>query len=110
MPRDTIIIKDIMQAAQLILEFKQDMNKSSFLEDFKTQSAVLHQLMVIGEAVKRLSQNFRVCHPEIPFKLIAGMRDNLIHEYDVVDLDEVWKTAEKDVPILLSLLESLSKE
>jgi uncharacterized protein with HEPN domain len=55
----------------------------------KTQSAVLHQLLVIGEAVKRLSQDFRRDHPEIPFALIAGMRDKLIHEYDDVDLEEV---------------------
>jgi len=63
--------------------------------------------MVIGEAVKRLSQDFRTRHPEIPWTLIAGMRDKLIHGYDIVDLDEVWKTADADVPDLLSLLEPL---
>ena len=46
-------------------------------------------------------------HPEIPWTLIAGMRDKLIHGYDIVDLDEVWKTANADVPDLLSLLELL---
>ena len=46
-------------------------------------------------------------HPEIPWTLIAGMRDKLIHGYDIVDLDEVWKTANADVPDLLSLLEPL---
>ena len=64
-------------------------------------------MMVIGEAVKRLSQDFRTRHPEIPWTLIAGMRDKLIHGYDIVDLDEVWKTADADVPDLLSLLEPL---
>ena len=43
----------------------------------------------------------------IPWELIAGMRDKLIHEYDDVDMDEVWKTAEKDVPDFLHLLEPL---
>ena len=91
----------------MVLEFKQGMDKAAFLKGIKTQSAVLHQLMVIGEAVKRLSQDFRTRHPEIPWTLVAGMRDKLIHGYDIVDLDEVWKTADADVPDLLSLLEPL---
>ncbi len=107
MPRDETIILDIAQAARLILEFKQGMDKASFLNDIKTQSAVLHQLMVMGEAVKRLSQNFRTHHPAIPWEFIAGMRDKLIHGYDIVDVEEVWKTAETDVPDLLSSLQPL---
>jgi len=63
-------------------------------------------LTVIGEAVKRLSKEFRASHSEIPWTLIAGMRDNLIHGYDLTDWDEVWKTAEKDVPDLLDKIES----
>ena len=50
---------------------------------------------------------FRARHPEIPWALVAGMRDRLIHGYDVVDLDEVWKTADADVPAVLTLLEAL---
>ena len=91
----------------MIIEFRQGFNKAAFLEDLKTQSAILHQLMIMGEAVKRLSADFRADHPEIPWVLIAGMRDKLIHGYDIVDLDRVWKTTEKDVPELLSLIEPL---
>jgi uncharacterized protein with HEPN domain len=54
-------------------------------------SAVLHQLLIIGEAVKRISPEFRVAHPEVPWKLIAGTRDKLIHFYEGVDLEEVWE-------------------
>jgi len=81
--------------------------KEAFLNDLKTQSATLHQLMVIGEAVRRLSREFRDQHPEIPWSLIAGMRDHLIHAYDAVDLDEVWKTTTIDVRDLLAKIESL---
>lgn len=107
MPRDEATLLDIVQAARLVIEFKRGMGKPAFLEDAKTQSAILHQLMVIGEAVKRLSQDFRARHPQIPWALIAAMRDKLIHAYDIVDLDEVWKTAEVDVPDLLSAIEPL---
>jgi uncharacterized protein with HEPN domain len=110
MPRDEAILLDIAHAARLVLEFKEGMDHATFLQDLKTQSAVLHQLMVIGEAVKRLSLDFRAKHPEIPWPLIAGMRDNLIHGYDIVDLDEVWRTAKTDVPELLRLIEPLLPE
>jgi len=110
MSRDEATLLDIARAARLVLEFKQDMDKATFLKDIKTQSAILHQLMVMGEAVKRLSQDFRTRHPEIPWTLIAGMRDKLIHGYDIVDLNEVWKTADADVPDLLSLIEPLLRK
>ena len=101
MQRDAATLLDIVQAAQLIIEFMQGIDRTAFERDLKTRSAVLHQLMVIGEAVKRLSCELRGRHPEIPWTLIAGMRDRLIHRYDAVDEDEVWKTATVDVPNLL---------
>ena len=104
MSRDRATLLDIERASRLIIEFTRGMDVEDFLDDVKTQSAVLHQLLVLGEAVKRLSPEFRGRHPGVPWALIAGMRDNLIHEYDTVDLDEVWSTAKRDVPrLLLSL-------
>lgn len=107
MARDEAVLLDIVRAARLVLEFRQDMDGPAFFDDLKTQSAILHQLMVMGEAVKRLSAEFRVRHPEVPWALITGMRDKLIHGYDIVDLEQVWQTAVEDVPELLSLTESL---
>lgn len=107
MQRDITVVLDIVQAARLVLAFKEGITRVAFGADLKTQSAVLHQLIVIGEAVKRLSPEFRASHTDIPWSAIAGMRDHLIHGYDVVDLEEVWKTATMDVPSLLTLLEPL---
>jgi uncharacterized protein with HEPN domain len=107
MSRDEVTLLDIARSLRLIIEFTRAMEESDFLEDAKTQSAVLHQLLILGEAVKRLSTEFRARHPEIPWVLIAGMRDHLIHEYDSVDLEEVWSTAGRDVPRLLGSLEPL---
>ena len=107
MNRDEANLLDVARAARLILEFTEGMDKEAFLQDIKTQSSVLHQLMVMGEAVKRLSREYCANHPEIPWSLVAGMRDKLIHGYDIVDLEEVWKTTNTDVPDLLSLLQPL---
>lgn len=53
MPRDEAHVLDILKAARLAIEFKGTADQAAFLGDAKTQSAVLHQLLVIGEAVKR---------------------------------------------------------
>ena len=107
MSRHSATLLDIARAAHLILDFVQGTDRTAFRSDLKTQSAVLHQLMVLGEAVRRLPRSFRQRHVEIPWALVAGMRDKLIHAYDQVDLDEVWRTVEKDIPELLRLIEPL---
>jgi uncharacterized protein with HEPN domain len=62
---------------------------------------------VVGEVVKRLSSEFRTAQTQIPSILMAGMRDHLIHANDLVDWDEVWATAARDVPSLLKEIERL---
>jgi uncharacterized protein with HEPN domain len=64
------------------------MDQNAFLADIKTQSAVIHQLLVMGEAVRRLSLTYRESHVQVPWKLVAGMRDILIHGYDIVDISK----------------------
>ena len=107
MQRDKATLIDIARAARLVETFVSGMQKEDFLKDLKTQSAVLYQLLVIGEAVKRLSDEFQAQHADVPWSLITGMRDVLIHGYDIVDWDEVWKTATRDVPDLLAKIEPL---
>jgi uncharacterized protein with HEPN domain len=107
MSRDETTLLDITNAARLIQTFIQGMTREAFPGDLKTQSAVLHQVTVLGEAVKRLSQAFRERHPILPWSLMVGMRDHLIHGYDAVDLEEVWKTATRDMPEVLIKLEPL---
>jgi len=66
MQRDEVVLHDIVNATRLVKEFIQGFEKESFIQDWKTRSAVLYQITVIGEAVKRLSKEFRAEHPEIP--------------------------------------------
>ena len=107
MLRDDIALLDVARAARLAIEFAAGLDREAFLRCTKTQSAVLHQLLIMGEAVKRLSPEFRAGHPETPWGLIAGMRDKLIHAYDEVDLEEVYNTIERDVPGLLARVDPL---
>ncbi len=98
---------DLVIAAERIIKFHNGMTKVEFIQDIKTQSAIQHQLMVMGEAVKRLSEEFRAEHPEIRWSSVAGMRDRLIHAYERVSLDIVWDTAITAVPDFLKKLQPL---
>jgi uncharacterized protein with HEPN domain len=68
MPRDDAIVEDLNRAARLAQEFVRGMDQSAFTADLKTQSAVLHQLLILGEATKRLSEPFRDAHPQVPWE------------------------------------------
>lgn len=106
--RDEDTLLDIIIAARRIIQFQQGQSKAEFMRDAKTQSAVQHQLMIMGEAVKRLSDEFRTQHSELPWSPVAGMRDRLIHAYEKVSLDIVWDTVVVAIPSFLSQLESIS--
>jgi uncharacterized protein with HEPN domain len=71
------------------------------------QSAILYQVLLIGEATKRLSPEFRNQHSQVPWKDIAGMRDILAHQYDRVDLKTIWDVIHNDIPELLNYLQPL---
>jgi uncharacterized protein with HEPN domain len=76
-PRDRASLLDIAKSARLTLAFVADMSQSEFEADQKTQSAVLYQIAILGEAVKRLSPEFRQQSPDVPWSAMAGMRDKL---------------------------------
>ena len=104
-PRDRASLLDIAKAARLILEFVGEMSRLEFETDLKTQSAVLYQIAIMGEAVKRLSPEFRRQSTEIPWTAMAGMRDKLIHDYEGVDVERVWLTLQTSIPSLLQSIQ-----
>lgn len=104
---DIAYLEHILDRANKIIQFTQGMTESDFLEDEKTQSAVIRELEVIGEATKRISDNYKNSHTEIPWKLMSGMRDVLIHDYEGVDPYTVWDTIQQNIPILIEQMKKL---
>ena len=106
MPKnDKAYLDHILDRATKIIQFTTGLTESDFLKDEKTQSAVIRELEVIGEASKRISEEYKNDHSGIPWKLMAGMRDVLIHDYEGVDALTVWDTIKNDVPLLIKQLE-----
>lgn len=106
MDRNRLYILHILDAIETIEEYVAGFDFNKFSDDRLVQDGVIRQFSIIGEAAKRLSEDMKEEYKEIPWKDICGMRDNLIHDYMGIDLDEVWKTATQD---LNSLREVLNK-
>lgn len=100
MERDKENLELIAEAALKISRFLEGSDVAQFLEDEKTQSAVIMQLVVIGELAKKLSEETKK-GIDLPWRMIAGFRDLAVHEYFQLDLNKVWETAVKNVPELL---------
>ncbi|HSX10962.1 MAG TPA: DUF86 domain-containing protein [Chlamydiales bacterium] len=107
MQRDDAFLLDILNAAETARKFIGGLSREEFLKNSLVQSGVLHQIIIVGEAVKCLSAEFRKSHPNIPWKLIAGMRDRITHGYFDVDLDQVWNTVRGDLPALIEYIKPL---
>lgn len=97
---DKVYLQHIRDAIGRIKRYLANTDESSFKQDTMVQDAVIRQIEIIGEAVKRLSPAFRSSRKHIPWQDIARMRDKLIHDYFGVDVEKVWDTAQNDIPPL----------
>lgn len=97
--RDGLFLQHVLDAIGEIESFTTD-GQRGFMSDRKTQSAVMRQLEIIGEAAKNLSAPLTARETAVPWRQIAGTRDRLIHAYFKVDLDAVWSMVEQDLPAL----------
>ena len=93
-----VYLSDILDAIRRIEQYTANITLEEFRLDDKTQDAVIRNLEIIGEAVKRIPDEVRTSHPHIAWRPAAAMRDFLIHEYPSVDADAVWHTAVSDLP------------
>jgi len=100
-------LTDIIQSMERTQRFIKDLNLQSFKEDDKTQFAVIRCLEIIGEATKRLPDTLRENNPDIPWKAMSGMRDRLIHGYDVIDPEIIWITVSKTIPEIIPKIQKL---
>jgi len=103
-------LKDVKEAIRRTECYIGKMNYEEFLQDIKTQDAVVRNLEIIGEAVKNLSSDFKKTHKDIDWKKIAGLRDKIIHYYFGVKWDVVWSIINEKIPDLKDKIETILKE
>lgn len=107
---EIFFLKDVLNSLSKIFKYTENMSYEDFIKDDKTKDAVERNFEIIGEAVKHLSEDFRIRHSHIPFRQVAGMRDKLIHDYFGIDYEIVWKTIITKLPQFeLDIIELIQK-
>jgi uncharacterized protein with HEPN domain len=96
MKDDAVYLRHIAECIAKIRTYTAS-GQQAFEGNSLVQDAVVRNLEVIGEAVKRVSEARKANAPEVPWKQIAGMRDVLIHNYFGVKMDRVWQVVERDL-------------
>jgi len=107
---DQDLIEDILICLSKIAQYTHSLSYEEFVDDPKTQDAIIRNLEVIGEATKQISPQLKENYQSIPWKMIAGTRDRLIHGYFGVNIDIVWEIATIDVPVLKRRIKKIKKE
>lgn len=105
-------LDQMQRAAADACDFVGGLTKVEFLEDRRTQQAVIMSLLIIGEAVTKVMEAnpaFAQAHAEIPWRNMRGMRNRIAHGYFEVNLDVVWDTVLTALPELLSQLPAVRK-
>lgn len=105
--KDTVYVRHILLAIEKIGEYVTRGGKDLFDRDTAIQDAIVKQIEIIGEASRKISEVYKASHQDIPWRKMAGMRDKLVHDYMGVDLEAVWKTAIKDLPLLKVQMETV---
>jgi uncharacterized protein with HEPN domain len=105
--RDLAWVLDMLQASRKALGYARGLSEEQFVGSNLHQDAIIRQLTIVGEAAKRLSVEFRLNHHEVPWRQVAGFRDVVVHDYSRIDLEEVWRIVQEDLPALITLLEPL---
>ncbi|RXK85147.1 DUF86 domain-containing protein [Chlorobaculum sp. 24CR] len=102
-------LEDILDAMVKIEKFIADQSFHDFAQDDKSQFAVIRAFEIIGEASKKIPAYVKEKYSNVPWRVMAGMRDKLVHEYFGVDIEVVWKTATEDIKELKPIIHGMIK-
>ena len=103
----SLLVEDIIESANKILSYKENLSFEEFTIDSKTIDAVIRNFEIIGEAANRLSDDFKGKHEGVDWHRIRGFRNRIVHHYFGIDYSIVWEIKESYLPSLIASLKSL---
>jgi uncharacterized protein with HEPN domain len=104
---DLVRVKHMIEAADEAVSFARGKTRGDLDKDRMLTMALMREIEVVGEAASKISEDFKLIHPDIPWALIIGMRNKLIHAYFDINLDILWRTITVNLPLLKEKLDTI---
>ncbi len=105
--RDLLFLGHMLDTAKGAIARVAEKGRETFDEDEDFRLSLAYRVRTIGEAARRVSEEAREAHPEIPWKQIVGMRHKIVHDYLNVDFEIVWQVVTGDLPELTRQLDKV---
>lgn len=102
---DRVSLGQMLDAARRLSAMARERTRETFARDETGQLAMIHLIQRLGEAASRISADFRFARTEFPWAEMVGMRNRIVHGYDELDPDIVWRVASEDVEPVIAALE-----
>ncbi len=104
---DLVRLRHMLDAAHEACSFVLGKAQNDLVIDRMLLLSVVKDIEIIGEAANKVSTAVKLAHPDIPWQIIADMRNRLIHAYFDINTMIVWNTVMIDLPPLISALETI---
>jgi len=104
---DRIRLRHMLDAGRKAVSFAVGRSRLDLDDDAMFTFALMKAIEIIGEAAAKISGSSKEQLREIPWPLIVGMRNRLIHAYDDINLDLLWQTVTRNLPPLIEVLEKI---
>lgn len=108
--RDRSRLEHMLSAIERVEEFTEGITQEALISDVLRLHATVYNVQIIGEAVYRLSTEFKTSHPDTPWPLIEKMRHVLVHDYYRINNDVLWLVIKEDLPPLKQQVQEYLKE
>lgn len=108
--RNKMIVEKILKYISKILDYTKDTEYDAFISNSILVEACVFNLSQIGELANKIDREFEDSHSSIPWRVMYGLRNKIVHDYEGVNLVLIWDIVKEDLPELRALLEKLNQE
>lgn len=108
--KNKIIVEKILKYIYKILDYTKDTEYDTFISNSILVEACVFNLSQIGELANKIDKEFEKSNPSIPWRVLYGLRNKIVHDYEGVNLVLIWDIVKDDLPELNNQLEELNQK